>query len=62
MKTFKINYKGFIIHGFAHKPEVTINSSFREFKSIHAAKCHITRVMIPAHDVAMVEFSRSITQ
>lgn len=55
---FTINYKGFYIH--CDKSVCRINSSMREYKSMHAAKCHITRVMIPAHDAAMNQFSDSI--
>ena len=56
---FTINYKGFYIHGYCDKPECTINSSFRKFRSLRAAKMHITRVMIKAHDAAMVQFAKA---
>ncbi len=42
---FTINYKGFFIHGYIDRPEVRVQSKFycRSFKSIHAAKCGISK-------------------
>jgi len=57
---FTINYKGFYIHGYCDKPVCFINTMLRPFKSMHAAKCHISKTMIPAHDAAMEKYSQSI--
>ena len=52
------NYKGFCIQSCydrdLQKEIVTVNN--KEFKSYHAAKCYITKVLIPKHDKAMCEF------
>jgi hypothetical protein len=53
---FTINYKGFYIRGYCDKPEVYVNAMFNQFKSLHAAKCWVSRVAIPAHDEAMLEY------
>ena len=57
---FTIIYKGFYIHGYCDKPQVYINSMLGSFKSLHAAKCWITRVMIPEHNSAMLVFTNKI--
>lgn len=49
---FTINYKGFYIHGYCDKPECTVNLA--RYKSLHAAKCAVTRTLIPVHDAAMM--------
>lgn len=48
---FTINYKGFHVHCYFDKPEVSVNGQI--YKSMHAAKCAITAKLIPAHDAAM---------
>lgn len=38
-----INYKGFYIHGYTYKDEVSV-STLGSFKSLHAAKIKITKL------------------
>ncbi len=49
-----ISYKGFYIHGYCHKDEVTAQvesadglrgAGMGKFKSLHACKCWITRYL-----------------
>lgn len=44
-----ISYKGFFIHGYCHKDEVSVTYTGmafpQHFTSLHAAKCHITRYL-----------------
>lgn len=45
---FTVNYKGYHIHGYIGKPECRIVdllacSRIHHFKSLHAAKCWVTR-------------------
>lgn len=55
-----INYKGFYIHTCQDRERrreiVTVLST--EFKSLHAAKIHVTTKLIPEHNKAMCEFAR----
>lgn len=58
---YTINYKGVYIHGYCDRPWVYINTVFNPpFKSLHAAKCWVTRVMIPEHNQAMLAFTNKI--
>lgn len=57
---FTINYKGLYIHGYADKPACRINNGIKEFKSLHAAKLYVTRVMLPAFEASMQVFSEIV--
>ena len=44
-------YKGYFIRCYYGRSECTVKG--RTYRSLHAAKCAITRVFIPAHDAEM---------
>ena len=49
-----INYKGFYIHGYCDRDEVSVQHEGFEtnyFKSMHAAKCAITRMLKTSHAI-----------
>lgn len=51
---FTISYKGFYIHGYIDRPECSVSPTYGgylgDFKSLHAAKCWITRQLNPARE------------
>lgn len=56
--TFRtIRYKGFYIHSCydrdLQKEAITVRN--KEYKSLHSAKCYITRMLIPEHGRLMKE-------
>lgn len=48
-------YKGFYIHGYGDRSECSVKG--RTYRSLHAAKCAITRVLAPEHDAQMCELA-----